>query len=484
MSIIVVAGSDSTTSFSVIEFTGTAAANVILVPLGFGGCQLDLDGTDVAVGNSQGSQIRLYDVSNPPSPVLLGEFDSALSGIGAIKISNRRVAAGELNNTYEARVVLIDFSTPSSPVSLGMASTPLLSAPGGTAKGAPDVGSPTAISSVALASDILVFAAGPNNTEVVRIDFSTPGNPVVTSLPQTGLQGAPTVDADSLLLVAVGDGDGSSVRVFNANTWAVVASITTGLFPVTSVAISGQLALAASQEDSRVATVPIDGSPSQPLAVGLGPGLTAELNGTMGVCGELFATRIVLINLSGSAPVLLGGPVNTQLQTVTTLGINPSATSSPTPPPGTSVEITLAEAFPARLVHQATGWVAQKNGIQVDWKSSAAIPGVELAISEAGAAVGTAYLHATVSPGTQGASGVLAVAVNGVTYSLKIRGDLGSNNWTAWTPEVQIADPANLHSLRAFLSASGTDGHLGIRHLLSLPNPQGFVSLRSVMGIN
>ena len=171
----------------------------------------------------------------------------------------------------------------------------------------------------------------PNNTEVVRIDFSTPGNPVVTSLPQTGLQGAPTVDADSLLLVAVGDGDGSSVRVFNANTWAVVASVTTGLNAVTSVAISGQLALAASWEDSLVATVPIDGSPSQSLAVDLGPGLTAELNGTMGVCGELFATRIVLIDLSGSAPILLGGPVNTQLQTVTTLGINPGTPVTPEP---------------------------------------------------------------------------------------------------------------------------------------------------------
>ena len=114
-----------------------------------------------------------------------------------------------------------------------------------------------------------------------------------------------------------------------------MASVTTGLFPVTSVAISGQLALAASWEDSLVATVPIYGSPSQSLAVGLGPGLTAALNGTMGVCGELLATRIVLIDLSGPMPILLGGPVNTQLQTVTTLGINPSATS--TLPPGPPV---------------------------------------------------------------------------------------------------------------------------------------------------
>ena len=160
MSIIVAAGSDSAPSFSVIEFTGAGAANVTLVPLGFGGCQLDLDGTDVAVGDSQGSQIRLYDVSNPASPVLLGEFDSALSGIGAIKISNRQVAAGELYNTFEARVVLIDFSTPSRPRMVGMASTPLLSAPGPTNQKF-DVGSPVAISSVALASDVLVFAAGP-----------------------------------------------------------------------------------------------------------------------------------------------------------------------------------------------------------------------------------------------------------------------------------------------------------------------------------
>src|SRR5215471_9413442 len=110
---VVVAGSNNDFSFAVVDFTNPNSPTNTLVNPGFGGgCMVDSSGTLAAVGNFNGSQVVLCDISNPASPVVKGSVNSGLSGIGAISIDGTRVLAGEHAGL---RAVLIDASDPANP---------------------------------------------------------------------------------------------------------------------------------------------------------------------------------------------------------------------------------------------------------------------------------------------------------------------------------------------------------------------------------
>jgi hypothetical protein len=93
---VVVAGSDNDSFFAVVDFTAPDNPVVKRVPpdprFPFGACRVDIDRSMVAVGDSQGGDIGLFDVSNPSNPVSLGFIRTILSGIAAIAIRGSLVA--------------------------------------------------------------------------------------------------------------------------------------------------------------------------------------------------------------------------------------------------------------------------------------------------------------------------------------------------------------------------------------------------------
>lgn len=239
----------------------------------------------MVAGDSQGSDIRLLDVSNPARPVTLGFLHTNLAGIGAINIRGTLVTAGELFGAGTVRVLLIDFSSPTNPRILGTAIVPFASG------GSPGSGPPqaSAISSIAFLSDSVVVVAGPNQLQVSLVDFSNPANPQVTNFSNTHLSGPPAIDAKNGKFAA-GDGNGSHVNLFDAGL-NLLSSFSTQLLPVSQVALSESFILATSSEDALAVCIPVDGSPVQSVKPLLGLGLLPAVDGNMGVCGATESTR-------------------------------------------------------------------------------------------------------------------------------------------------------------------------------------------------
>src|SRR5438034_10454240 len=135
MARIIVAGSENDGSFAVIDFTNPAAPSVRLVNPGFiGGCRVAIGDHSAVAGDVLGDNVRMVDVLNPAVPVLQGFIATGLSGIGAIAIRGSRIAVGEFSNAFQARIVMIDFSSPMAPSLIGTAHTSLASG-GSTAIG-------------------------------------------------------------------------------------------------------------------------------------------------------------------------------------------------------------------------------------------------------------------------------------------------------------------------------------------------------------
>src|SRR6185312_1622961 len=157
---VVVAGSDNDPSFAVIDFTAPGSPVVRRIPpdpaFPFGACRVAIDGSRVAAGDSQGSDVRVVDVTDPANPDPVAFFRTNLAGIAAIAIRGHRVAVGEVFSSSSARVALIDFSSPANPGVLGIASTPFASG-GSPSSGPPQV---SAISSVVFLSDDVVIVSG------------------------------------------------------------------------------------------------------------------------------------------------------------------------------------------------------------------------------------------------------------------------------------------------------------------------------------
>ena len=160
-----------------------------------------------------------------------------------------------------------------------------------------------------------------------------------------------------------------------------------------------------------------------------------------------------------------------------------SGSPPPPPPPATpTITITEAQAFPALLVKEGNKRRPKDNGISISWAASTPVTGINVEMVSGNQQLG-------VNLGGDGANGTSgSIFVNppkpGLTYEVTIKGQLPgvpsqlTLTFTA-SSSVQVVDPDNFHSLRAFLSASGIDPSKGIRNLLiSIP-----VSFRSIMGI-
>src|ERR1700674_522393 len=250
---VVVAGSENDTSFAVIDFTSPGSPSVVAINPGFGaGCRVAIDGSSAVAGSVLTGDVRMVDVTNPAAPVLQDNINTMLAGVGALAVRGSRVAVGEFVNSFQARVKLIDFSTPTAPVILGSAPTPLVSVTVGMDGSA-------AISSVAFLNDNVVLVAGPSDAIVVQIDFTIPTSPVVTTFNPV-LSGGLSIDVDAdANRLAVGDNNATTLKLFDATTKALLGTANTTLGGVDSVALKNPRVLAGGPNDFNAVRVVFPG---------------------------------------------------------------------------------------------------------------------------------------------------------------------------------------------------------------------------------
>ncbi len=354
MPTVVVAGSEITFQFAVIDFTLPATATVQTPNPGFGsGCRVAIDDNHVAVGSVLAGDVALYDVMNPATPQKLGSVNTQLSGIGALAISGNRIAVGEWINSFQARVKLIDISNPASMVVIGTAPTPLASTsspPNGTA----------AIASVVFLSNSVVAVSGASDPEIVVVDFTNPSAPVVTSF-LSGFS-APTIDADSSAnRITAGDSTSANgpVKLINAATHATLATANTGLGGVTSIALATPLVLAGSTNSFGAVRVNFAGSTPvvTSFTTSLGGGATTAIKGTLGACGDTNGAAVKLFNLAVTPPSTLGS-ITTLVSVVSTLGISvftpPTFSVTPTGLTFGAVRVSTTKAMSLSIANTGT----------------------------------------------------------------------------------------------------------------------------------
>jgi hypothetical protein len=326
MARVVVAGSENDTHVAVIDFTVPAAPSVAHIDPGFGsGTRVAIDGTSAAAGAVLTGNVRLIDVSNPAVPVAQGTFNTMLQGIGAIAVRGAHVAIGEYVNDFQARVKLLDFSNPMAPTLVGTAATVLtnITVPH------PDDPADTsaAIASLAFLDDFNVVVSGPSDPVAIKINFGVtpPGQTTLNPMIPGGL----TTDADAgAHRIAIGDNNGTQVKLFDASTNALLGTANTTLGGVGSLALNMPRAFAGSPNDSIVARVDFSGaSPVVTTFDGaLAGGVTVAIEGTRGAGGAILGTNVKLYDLSVNPPVVLG-TADSGLASISTLAMS-------TPPPG------------------------------------------------------------------------------------------------------------------------------------------------------
>ncbi len=171
---VVVSGSEFDNRFLVVDFTDRANPSAVFVnapwppwPPGSpssGGCLVDCSVTLAAVAHYTGSEVAIYDITNPAAPALKSTFDSGLgsgsglTGIGAVSLDGTNLLVGELAGP---NVVLIDVSDPSSPSVVSMISN----------TGADQNG----ITGLAISGS---FAVATVTGGFLQIDYTTPTAPV------------------------------------------------------------------------------------------------------------------------------------------------------------------------------------------------------------------------------------------------------------------------------------------------------------------
>jgi hypothetical protein len=309
---LIVAGSENQTNLSVIDLSNPSAPAVIRVDPGFGaGTRVALGDTAVVAGSVLTGAVRWIDLVPSPAPVQRAALQTGFSGIGAIAVRKSLVAVGEYVNTYKARVALIDYSRPEAPVLAGIAQTPLVSMSTAPVK------TLAAITNLAFSSELRLLVAGPNDFRVIEIDFTAPGNPLIsTFLPRTG---PPVIDVDGTRgLVVVGDSGGRLIKIFSATTFDQISTIPTSQASINAVSVStAGYALAAGSYSFTVDKVDILGQTATSFSPGLSGGLVTAVDDLFGVCGEINGSRIALLDLSGNPRVT--GVVHSGLASISTL---------------------------------------------------------------------------------------------------------------------------------------------------------------------
>lgn len=284
---VVTAAGANNQFFVTIDFTKTPPATVNTNIPYSGGSLLTCSGSMVAVGNRNGGQVVLFNISNPVAPAQIGQpIQTGLSGIGAIKLNSNRVLVGELNGF---RVVLIDVTNPASPV-VGSAITTSISS----------------VTSTGLSGSNAVVA-GTNNFPMDIMNFSNPTQPTQTSF-DPGLGGGLKTALDGTM-AAAGSPLGSTVKLVNITVPSDISSANSGLNGVFSIAIKGSKVIAGSSNSFNAALIDFTNLSAPivtPINPGNGGGWNVTMTATHAALGNITGNNVNLFDISGSTPVSLG----------------------------------------------------------------------------------------------------------------------------------------------------------------------------------
>lgn len=287
---VVLAASANNQFFVTIDFTKTPPATVDTNIPYSGGSVLTCSGSTVAVGNRNGSQVVLFNISNPAAPAQLGQpIPALLSGISAIKLNSNRVLAGELNGS---RVVLIDVTNPTSPV-----------------VGTPITTQISSVTSTGLSGSNAVVA-GTNNFPMDIMNVSNPSQPTQTSF-DPGLGGGLKTALDGTS-AAAGSPLGSTVKLVNITVPSDISSVNSGLNGVFSIAIKGSKVVAGSSNSFNAALIDFTNLSNPvvtPINPGNGGGWNVTMTATRVALGNITGNNVDLFDISGSTPVSLGNAI-------------------------------------------------------------------------------------------------------------------------------------------------------------------------------
>jgi hypothetical protein len=111
MTIVVVAASTNSSDFAVIDFT-SATPTSKMVAASPGGNVVDCYGTLAAVGDCTSGNVTIYDISLPASPTVKSSVDTTLSGIGAISMDDKNILVGQNNGSQVALVNISNAALP------------------------------------------------------------------------------------------------------------------------------------------------------------------------------------------------------------------------------------------------------------------------------------------------------------------------------------------------------------------------------------
>ena len=318
MSLVVVAGSQNDRRFAIIDFSVPASPVNVLVTAPFlGGCMVDCSGTQAAVGNFNGGEVSIYDISNPAAPVLQDSLNTALSGIGAISFDGSRVLVGEVNGF---RLVLIDVSNPSAPSILSTFTT-----------------SVSSISAISLKGAYAV-AGGPNDLFFVVVDYTTPSSPTqVKFVPGTDgvhFGNSLTCDLDGTHAAFADYGSGN-VYLFDiaGGSPSLLGQYASDQAGVSSISISGNFVAAASTNDFTMSLIDFT-NPASPsgadTATSLGGGATVKLSAGNVAAGAINGFDVTLFATAGTGATAQGTD-DTTLGSLFTLGMTRFTPVTPEP---------------------------------------------------------------------------------------------------------------------------------------------------------
>lgn len=310
----------NTGNFAVINFSNPSSPTVVeATPSFMGLTAVDCTGVQAAVGNQDGDQVDIFDLSNPAQPALLGTVHTGLNGIGAIKFDRTRVLVGELTGFAPSRAVLIDASNPRSPQIL---STLLTRVAG--------------ITSIGLSGSKAVVA-GTNNMTMDIIDYTNPAQPTRTAF-DPALYSGLNVDLDgNMAAVGSANGPNGDVALVDITVPKVVATVKSTLVGVGSISIKGLQVVVGSQFNFNMVLLDFSVSPPQvsSLTTTLGGGWTVNRAAKHLTAGNLTGFNVLLYDLSGSSPNLLAN-VPTPISAPGTICVSEISPPSVVVPPGTN----------------------------------------------------------------------------------------------------------------------------------------------------
>jgi hypothetical protein len=278
MTTVVVTGSNNDFQFAVTDVSNAKAPETVLVNPGFAGasgptndgCVVacsslftggDISGSLVAVGHFGGGQVAIYDLSDPASPQFQATFDTGLGSIGALSLCGNNLLVGENNGP---NIALLDISKPQSNAIISTISA-LDFADGG-------ITSIAIYGSLAVVAGVYAFDA---------LDYTNPAKPIIMPYILQSASGPYVCDFDgSTAALGDANGTVTVFHIQAGVGASVIGQSSSGLEGITSIAVQSGDAIQVAARNygaAQVSLLTFDSTtgptpPSNPIIVGGGAG--------------------------------------------------------------------------------------------------------------------------------------------------------------------------------------------------------------------